>query len=121
MIRWESETTDDLYPGAPYAGCLESVSGRDPRHPRIQTRIGRQDGPRGIAYETIAALLQVSKPFISKWKRIYAETGVEGLRMGYRGTISYLSAAQRDQTLAWLRDQESWSVPALQSYLHETF
>ncbi|NJL54816.1 transposase [bacterium] len=75
----------------------------------------------GIAYETIAAMLQVSKPFISKWKRIYAEAGAEGLRMGYRGTISYLSTEQRDQTRAWLRDQEAWSVPALQSYLHETF
>jgi putative transposase len=75
----------------------------------------------GIAYEVIAAVLQVSKPFISKWKRIYADAGIEGLRMGYHGGISYLTSHQRDQTLAWLRDQTSWSVPALQTYLHETF
>jgi transposase len=53
----------------------------------------------GIAYYTIVALLQVSKPFISKWKRIYAETCRDGLRMGYRGTISYLSTAQREQSV----------------------
>jgi putative transposase len=75
----------------------------------------------GIAYDTIATMLQVSKPFISKWKRISAEDGVVGLRMGYHGAISYLTSDQREQTIAWLRDQESWSVPALQSYLQETF
>lgn len=75
----------------------------------------------GIAYAVIAAMLQVSKPFISKWNRIAAEAGIDGLRMGYHGASSYLSTEQRDQTLAWLRDQEFWSVPALQSYLQEIF
>jgi putative transposase len=75
----------------------------------------------GIAYEVIAAMLQVSKPFISKWKRIYADAGTEGLRIGYHGGTSYLTSDQREQTLAWLRAQESWSVPALQAYLQETF
>ncbi len=36
----------------------------------------------GIAYAVIAAMLQVSKPFISKWKRIAAEAGIDGLRRG---------------------------------------
>jgi transposase len=41
--------------------------------------------------------------------------------MGYHGGTSYLTSDQRVQTLAWLRDQESWSVPALHAYLQETF
>ncbi len=74
-----------------------------------------------IAYDTIVTMLQVSKAFISKWKCIAAEASIEGFRMGYHGASSYLSTEQRDQTLAWLREQETWLVPALQSYLQETF
>jgi putative transposase len=53
-------------------------------------------------------VLQVSKPFISKWKGIYAEQGGVGLRIGYRGSAGYLTADQRDQTIAWLREQDAW-------------
>jgi len=76
---------------------------------------------QGIAYDTITAVLQVSKSFISKWKGIYAEQGVAGFQMGYRGSAGYLTAEQRDQTIAWLREQNAWSVPALQAYLRDTF
>jgi transposase len=41
---------------------------------------------QGIAYDTITTVLLVSKSFISKWKGIYAEQGVAGFRMGYRGS-----------------------------------
>lgn len=92
---------------------------RDTREYRraVAVQMARQ----GIDYDTITAVLSVSKAFISKWIGIYAEHGVVGLRMGYRGSVGYLTAAQREQTIAWLRAQESWSVPALQAYLQETF
>jgi putative transposase len=70
---------------------------------------------------TITAVLQASKSFISKWKGIYDEQGVAGFRIGYRGSAGYLTADQRDQTIAWLRAQYTWSVPALQTYLRDTF
>jgi putative transposase len=76
---------------------------------------------QGIAYDTITAVLQVSKSFISKWKGIYTKQGVAGFRMGYRGSAGYLTTEQRDQTIAWLREQNAWSVPALQAYLRDTF
>jgi putative transposase len=76
---------------------------------------------QGIAYETITTVLQVSKSFISKWKGIYAEQGIDGFRIGYRGSVGYLTAEQRAQTIAWLREQNTWSVPALQAYLRDTF
>jgi hypothetical protein len=66
---------------------------------------------QGIAYDTITAVLQVSKSFISKWKGIYTKQGVAGFRMGYRGSVGYLTADQRDQSIAWLREQNTWSLP----------
>lgn len=92
---------------------------RDTREYRRAVAV--QMAHQGINYDVIATVLQVSKAFISKWKGIYAEQGVAGLCIGYHGSVGYLSAEQRDQTIAWLREQESWSVPALQTYLHETF
>jgi putative transposase len=72
-----------------------------------------------VDYAVIIAALEVSRPFISKWKRIYIEHGVDGLRMSYRGSAGFLTPDQRTQTLAWLRAQSSWSVAALQTYLRD--
>ncbi len=76
---------------------------------------------RGTGYTEIVAVLQVSRPFISKWKRIYEEQGVAGFRIGYRGSTGALTPAQRAQTIAWLRDRHIWSLPALRAYLTDTF
>jgi putative transposase len=75
----------------------------------------------GLDTETIMTQLSVSRSFISKWKFIYLEQGVDALRMGYQGSKGYLTNEQREQTITWLRAQESWSVPALQTYVRETF
>jgi putative transposase len=92
---------------------------RDTREYRRAVAV--QMAHQGIDYDAIAAVLQVSKAFISKWKGVYAEHGVAGLRMGYHGSAGYLTTTQRDQTIAWLREQKSWSVPALHTYLQDTF
>jgi len=75
----------------------------------------------GIAPSTIMHILQVSAPFISKWKRIYAESGVEGFRLKYKGGIAHLSAAARLETITWLKAQDHWDLVALQTYLNATF
>jgi len=62
----------------------------------------------GIAPSTIMHILQVSAPFISKWKRIYAESGIEALRLKYKGGIAHLSAAARLETITWLKAQDHW-------------
>jgi putative transposase len=76
---------------------------------------------QGIGYSVITALLDVSPSFLSKWKGIFAEQGVDGLRIKYRGSEGYLNPDQREQTIRWLQDQHTWSVPAIQAYLKATF
>lgn len=92
---------------------------RDARE--YQRAVAVQMVEEGIAPATIMHVLHVSAPFISKWKRIYAESGVEGLRIKYKGGIPHLSAAARQETIAWLKAQDSWDLAALQTYVHETF
>lgn len=75
----------------------------------------------GIATDIIVNVLQVSKPFLSKWKRMVKEEGVAGLKLRYRGSKGYLTGEQRDQAIQWIRDQQTWSVPDLRTYLKDTF
>lgn len=76
---------------------------------------------RGDRSQAIQQVIPVSKAFISKWNTIYAEQGVEGLRMGYRGSQGYLTAAQRAETLAWIAKQSIVDVPRLRAYLAEQY
>lgn len=76
---------------------------------------------QGIDYAVIKQSLQVSGPFISKWRRIYREEGVEGFRMGYKGSKGHLTAHQRVETVAWLKSLSRWDVGQLQAYLQDTY
>jgi putative transposase len=76
---------------------------------------------QGSASTTIGQVLQVSPSCISKWKRIFTEAGADALKRRYRGSSGYLMDEQRVQTLQWIRDQQTWSVPALQAYRKDTF
>lgn len=75
----------------------------------------------GWAYRAVASLLNVSISFVSKWKKIFEEGGVEALKLGYQGSKSYLNHEQKQQTLQWLNEQEYWSVSELECYLAEQF
>lgn len=76
---------------------------------------------QGYAYAAISQLLQVSEPFVSKWKRIYAEQGVGGLRLGYQGSDGFLTETERADVLAWIDHQEHCDLARLQAYLAETY
>jgi putative transposase len=65
--------------------------------------------------------LRVSHAFISKWRSRYKQTGVEGLRLGYRGSTGYVSAVRKTQVLMWIQGQEQWSVTALRLYLLQRY
>lgn len=76
---------------------------------------------RGEPYATIRAILPISKAFISKWKKIYAERGTEGLRMAYRGSDSYLTEAQRAEVLTWIAGQDTCDVARVRAHLQEQY
>lgn len=74
-----------------------------------------------FAYAAISQLLQVSEPFISKWKKLYAEQGIDGLRLAYEGSESYLSASDRAEVLAWIAAQDSCDLLRLQVHLRASY
>ena len=75
----------------------------------------------GVKQGMIQAVLGVPSGFIRTWKKRYLSEGVECLRLGYKGSPSYLSAAQRAQITRWLAGQSQPSVASLASYIQTQF
>ena len=75
----------------------------------------------GYTHRKIQEILNVGSSFISKWERRYREQGVEGLKLGYTGRISYLSSRERQQTIQWLKQNGEWNLEELIEYLFEEY
>lgn len=76
---------------------------------------------QGWSYGMIATALNVSKSFISKWKKGFAEGGIEGIKLSYQGSKSYLSAKEKQAVIAWLQEQEYWDLSELECYLIDEY
>ena len=64
----------------------------------------------GMAAEAVGEVLQVTPRAVRAWRQRYARAGVEGLRLRYRGSESYLSVEQRQELEDWLGSQETITV-----------
>ncbi len=64
---------------------------------------------------------QVSSGFITKWKQAFLLSGVHALKLGYKGKTGYLSDSETQQVIAWLKQQNYWSLEELEEYIVETF
>ena len=64
----------------------------------------------GMATEAVGEVLQVTPRAVRKWRKCYEQEGVEGLRVRYRGSESYLSVEQRQELEDWLGAQETITV-----------
>lgn len=75
----------------------------------------------GIAVAQVGELLHVTPPYVRKWQRRYESGGVEVLRVGYRGSESYLSGEQRQEVEAWIGTHETVSVEKVRDYIEEQY
>ena len=74
----------------------------------------------GVSPTKVSALLNVSRPYVSKWKGIYEAEGADGLLLGYQGGNSYLSDTQREAVIEWIKGHDTLSGEALRDYLEAT-
>ena len=71
----------------------------------------------GIAAAQVGELLHVTPQYVRKWQRRYESEGVEALRLGYRGSESYLSGEQRQEVEEWISTHETVSVEEVRDYI----
>jgi len=75
----------------------------------------------GRPWPEVAAELGVTTAFIGKWRWRYKREGVACLRLGYQGSVGYLTPVERAGVLAWIRAQTSWDVRSVQAYVWEQY
>lgn len=76
---------------------------------------------KGYKHREIRESLGVSSGFVTKWTQCYEEFGVDGLKLGYVGSTSYLEAEQRATVIAWLKCKNYWNLTELQNYIEQQY
>ncbi len=72
-------------------------------------------------YQKTTQLLGVSNFWISDWKKNFKTKGIEGIRLGYKGSKKYLPDEQSTEIVEWLRSREYWQVEELINYLDNEY
>ena len=75
----------------------------------------------GMATAEVGELLQVTPRYVRKWRGRYEREGVEGLRVRYRGSESYLSVEQRQELEDWLEAQETVTVEEVRDHIEACY
>lgn len=74
-----------------------------------------------MATSQICEMLNVSQPFVSKWRMKYEAEGREALLLGYHGSASYLKTEQREETLRWIGSQETIRAEEVRDYIEAQY
>ena len=69
----------------------------------------------------LAKCAGVSEFFVGYWKKIFKTQGVEGIKLGYKGSSEYLTKRQTDVVVEWLKNKESWNLEELVTYVEQEF
>lgn len=75
----------------------------------------------GKSYKEIQNRLGVSISFIAKSQKKYLEAGIEGLKLGYKGSSSYLKLSQIEEIREWLKPVERRNISELERHLIEEY
>ncbi|BAZ18670.1 transposase (plasmid) [Calothrix sp. NIES-4071] len=68
----------------------------------------------GYKHKDIMPILNVSSGFISTWKKIFFQNGVEGLKLAYKGSKGFLDEHQHAEIIEWLQTKDSWTLNELE-------
>ncbi len=76
---------------------------------------------QGEPYAKIAKSLAMHKSSITICQQKFEAEGLDGIKLAYRGTKSYLTPEQRAETMTWLRTRDYWNIDELVNYLDEQY
>lgn len=69
----------------------------------------------------IAALLNVTEAFVSKWKGLYFEYSVDVFVVKYHGYQGYLTPEQRRSIIEYIKTEKIWDIDALVTFIQTTY
>lgn len=94
---------------------------RNPESRELKRALAVLMAVQDYSYYQIRDVLQVSVGFISKWKQAFAEQGIRGLKLKYRGSKSYLTPEQQSAIIDWLKQKNYWHLTELKQYVEDSF
>ena len=97
--------------------CLETFIKENQEPREIQRALAVKMCLSGYKHRQIMEILGVSSGFISKWKQIFQELGVKGLRLNHKGSKSYLESIDRQEVVDWLKSRKYWNLGDLEYHL----
>ena len=92
---------------------------RDARE--VKRAVSVKMSAQGFSPMQICQVLNVSLQYVSKWKGLYEAGGGVVLRLGHRGSESYLGEEERQAILQWVEARETVSVEALRDYVEAQY
>lgn len=75
----------------------------------------------GYASDQIEELLQVSAPFVRKWRVHYRKYGIDSLYLQYQGRQGLLSPPERAEVIAFLMTKDYYGFDELCEYVDEQY
>ena len=75
----------------------------------------------GRPWKDVMEELGVSWSFIGKWRQMYEQQGVEGLKLGYKGSSGYLTSEAKAAVMEWLQEPPHWNVASLRTYIQRRY
>jgi putative transposase len=75
----------------------------------------------GRSRATVAQELGYTVAWVAKWRGRYQKYGIDGLRVGYKGSSGYLTSSQRKAVTTWLQKQKQWDIRSLAQHLDTTY
>jgi putative transposase len=75
----------------------------------------------GEPYSKITEMIGMHKSSITIWKQKFLSKGLDGIKLGYQGSSSYLNEAQRRETIMMLQSKNYGNLDELVTYLDEDY
>ena len=92
---------------------------RDARE--VKRAVSVKMSTQGFSPAQICQVLNVSLQYVSKWKGLYEAGGGAVLRLGHRGSESYVGEEEQRAIVQWIGAQETVSVEAVRDDSEEQY
>lgn len=63
----------------------------------------------------------MSVGFVNKWKYVFFEHGITGLKLKYKGSKGYFTPVQHQILIDWLKQKNYWHLDELKEYVEDSF
>lgn len=100
---------------------LEELIASNPEPRELKRALAVKMRLQGMKHHQIQPVLGVHSSYISRWENRYQQEGVAGLRSKYKGSIGYLTQAQRQEVTDWIQQENQRTLWELIDYVEKQY